>query len=103
MHRSTYRGQLRRFWADRLAGLHDKRPPLPPTPLKATPAICGVIGAMRLADHNIPVEHIAEVLAGRFGTTLSPAVVKRVLKEEGLNRPRGGGRGFQPAKSVEAE
>lgn len=103
MDRSTYRGQLRRFQADGLAGLLDKRRLPTPEPLKATPAVRDVISAMRLADPNVPVERIAEVLASRFATTLSPAVIKRVLLEEGLNRPRGGGLGFQAAKSTEQE
>lgn len=102
LHRSTYRGQLRRFKESGFSGLFNKRPPPPPEELKATPAARGVICAMRLTDPNVAVERIAEVLAGRFQTTLSPTVIKRVLHEEGLERPPGGGR-FLPAKPVEEE
>lgn len=102
LHRSTYRGQLRRLQVGGLAALFNKRPPPPPEELKATPAVKALICAMRLADPNVGVERIAEVLASRFETTLSPTVIKRVLGVEGLNRSPGGKR-FLPAKPTEEE
>lgn len=89
--RSTYLGRLRRFEAKGLAGLVSHRHVLPPNEEKATPEVRTAICVIRDFDPRAGVERIAEVIARRLGVVVSESVIKRVLAEEGLNRPPGGG------------
>lgn len=101
LDRSTFRRQRERFITEGVAGLFSQRRPPPRRPLKATPAAEQIICAMRLADPQVAVERIAEVLAERFNTVLSTTVIKRVLAKEDLNRPVGGVQIPKPAVGVE--
>jgi len=99
LHRSTYRNWLRKYLAQGFEGLISHIQPPPPAETKATPEVSRVICAMRMLDPHVAVERIADVLVRQFGTTLSVAVIKRVLKTAKLNRPPGGGVG-RPEQST---
>lgn len=102
LHRSTYLGRKRRHREGGFVAVFNKRPPPPPEELKATPAMRDAICIMRVADPDVSVERIAEVLARRFEMVPSPTVIKRVLAQEGLGRPSGPGR-VSPAKQEQHE
>lgn len=89
--RSTYLGRLRRFETKGLAGLVSHRHVLPPNEEKATHEVRQVVCAIRDFDPRADVGRIAEVIARRLGVVVSESVIKRVLADEGLNRPPGGG------------
>jgi len=78
------RSRFRQFGFD---GLFDLRLPVgnQPTPEKMQKVMC----AMRRADPNVSVEKIVKRLRSRYRYNTSPTTVKRVLKKEGLARPRG--------------
>lgn len=107
--RATYRRLRGHYEQEGFAGLIDQRPPPPAAALKVTPTIRSVICVLREMDAHLAVERIAEVVERRCGEKVSTTVIKRVLAEEGLNRPRGGGvhpsalrsRAPQPAAEVE--
>jgi transposase len=107
--RATYRRLRVHFRESGFAGLIDQRPALPQTPLKATPEVRQVVCALRELDPDVAVERIAEVVERRFGVVVSTTVIKEILREEGLNRPRGGGvhpgvlRARAPASAPPAE
>ena len=88
--RSTHRDRRRRYKLTGFAGLFNKRLPLTPEPLKATPAVRDAICSMRLLDPEVKAERIAQVLALRFKTTVSTTVINRVCVEEKLSRSPAG-------------
>jgi hypothetical protein len=85
------RATLRR-WQVRYAkygfeGLIDWR--LPPERQKLPPAVRGAICTLRRADANVSVPKIIEHVAQYHAFEVCATMVKRVLREEGLARPRG--------------
>lgn len=95
--RSTYHGRRRRYRAGGVARLINQRPGK--LPEKLSPEVKQVICSLRRLDPQVSVERIADVVEAQCGVRLSPTLIKRVLADEGLNRPRGGG----PREAASAE
>lgn len=72
LHQSRYLGRRRWYREGGLVALFNKRPPPQRKEQKATPAVRDAICIMRVADHNVSVERIAEVLARRFCLAQEP-------------------------------
>ena len=77
---------LKQYGEDGFEGLFDRRTP---RERKATAEERNVIEALRLADPNVSVERIQQVLEKKFGQAPSEATIKRTLAEAGLERPAG--------------
>ncbi len=87
---STYRRLRLKYHKGGLVALISHRP-AGTGPRKVTPEVRRLIGALRMADPQIAVERIGDVVEAQVEVKLSPAQIKRLLAADGLNRPRGGG------------
>lgn len=86
MDRTTILRWRKRYQEHGFDGLIDTRtgPRLPVDP-EVRIAIC----TLRRADPDIATEDIAAHLKQHHGVTVGPTTIKKVLRENGLNRPRG--------------
>lgn len=88
---STVR-RLRRFEAEGLDGLIDRRAPLPPE-RKVTPEVRGAVRALAHACPELHSAELADALEASLGVRLCDSTMREVLREVNQARPRGRPRG----------